>query len=65
MNIKKLTDKELLDLINSTNNTELLNDLEGEYIIRQCNNDENYWVINKEDIDDEIDKAINETWRGS
>ena len=60
MNIKKLSDKELNDLINTTTNVKLLEQLENEYVDRIK---VERWEIADNDIDEAIMKEINATWR--
>ena len=64
MNFKKFTDEELIKFINSTSNLDLLANAENEFLIRQ-RDDMSPWMIEEEDIDQDIMDEINKTWRQS
>lgn len=62
MNYKKLSDTDLLNLINSSNDTKILAAAEDEYVRRNTGSSAR-WEITADDIDEEIMKEINKTWR--
>jgi len=58
MNLKKLSDKELIDLINSTHDLSLLCEAEQEYVDRHVETIP--WDVDNDEI---IMEQINKSWR--
>lgn len=63
MNYKKLSDTELYHLINTSTSTTILAEAEDEFVRR--NTDSTRYEITEDDIDEEIMKEINATWRAN
>lgn len=64
MNLKKLTDKQLLELINTTNDTETLVYAEEEYLFR-VGADEAGLLEEFDELTDYEREFINKHWRPS
>lgn len=63
MNYRKLSDNDLMNLINTSNDTKILADAEDEYVRRYTESNSARWEITEDDVDEEIMKEINKTWR--
>lgn len=63
MNYRKLSDTDLLNLINSTDDTKILELAEDEYVRRHISGSK--WEISEDDIDENIMRQIDKSWRAN
>lgn len=63
MNYRKLTDTDLINLINTSNNTKILELAENEYVRRHTGSSSGRWEITENDIDPDIMRQIDKIWR--
>ena len=65
MNLKKLSDRELLDLINSTSDQKILDKAESEYLKRMDTETENLLMSGFDELSDYEECMISKYWRPS